>query len=306
MIRTLPFRAMGCQMMAAIDSDGLQLDRRLSSVPDWFEGWEQSLSRFRPDSELSELNRHAGEPWPVSLTLWRVFLAARHAQERSHGLVTPCVLEALIQAGYDRSFAEIAPVGEPVDKPTRPVFIGSILADETAHTICLPPGVGLDFGGVAKGWAAQQAVQKLHAYGPALIDAGGDIAVSGRQRDGSPWAIGIADPFQPESILGILLLSGGGVATSGIDYRRWRRDGTWQHHIIDPRTGAPADTDLLSVTVIGASVIEAEIAAKVVLILGSQDGLAWLVAQAGLDGILIKQDKQQIKTANFDNYLLRS
>ena len=100
MIRTLPFRAMGCQMLVALDSESLQVSQRLSRAPAWFENWEQSLSRFRPDSELNELNRHAGEPWQVSPTLWRVFLAAQHAESRSQGLVTPRVLTALVQAGY--------------------------------------------------------------------------------------------------------------------------------------------------------------------------------------------------------------
>jgi len=305
MIRTLAFRAMGCHMLAALDSDSLQADRRLSSVPVWFENWEQSLSRFRPDSELNELNHHGGEPWEVSPTLWSVFQAAQQAQERSQGLVTPCVLGALVQAGYDRSFTELVPAAERGKHIYKPVPAGSILDDETAHTICLPPGVGLDFGGVAKGWAAQQAVRKLHAYGPALVNAGGDIAVSGRQLDGSPWVIGIADPFQPEANLATLLLSGGGVATSGIDYRRWQQGGVWRHHIIDPRTGSPAETDLFSVTVVGSSVMEAETAAKVALILGSRDGLAWLEDQPGLEGMLINQDEQQMMSAGFENYLWR-
>jgi FAD:protein FMN transferase len=306
MIRTLPFRAMGCQMQAALDSDSLQVDRRLSSVPAWFESWEQDLSRFRPDSELNELNRHAGEPREVSLTLWRVFQAAQQAEVRSQGLVTPRILDALVQAGYDRSFTDLAPENEIHQTFHRPVPTDPILFDSATRTICLPPGIGLDFGGVAKGWAAQQAVQKLRAYGPALVDAGGDIAVSGLQRNGSPWAIGVADPFQPEADLATVMLSGGGVATSGIDYRRWQRGGVWQHHIIDPRTGLPAQTDLASVTMIAPSVMEAEIGAKVVLILGSQDGLTWLTGQPGLEGMLILQDRQRITTAGFERYLWRN
>ena len=311
MIRTLNFRAMGCEMLAALDSDSLQAERRLASVLEWFENWEQTLSRFRPDSELNELNRHSGQFWPVSQTLWRVFQAARQAEKRSQGLVTPSVLEALLQAGYERSFSELAQVPVVVRTGSRQAVnpatsTGPILCNETTHSICLPAGLGLDFGGVAKGWAAGQAVQKLRPYGPALVDAGGDIAVSGRQLDGSPWAIGVADPHQPENDLGTLLLVGGGVATSGIDYRRWLQDGVWKHHIIDPRTGEPAETDLLSVTVVGSTVMEAETAAKVVLILGSREGLAWLKNQPGLEGLLILQDRQQIKTKKLSTYLWRN
>lgn len=306
MIRTLKFHAMGCEMLAALDSESLQAERTLASVPEWFESWEQSLSRFREDSELSELNRHAGQPWKVSQTLWRVFQAARQAEQRSQGLVTPGVLGALIHAGYDRSFSELAPLSTDLPAASLPTQPCSMIKDETAHTICLPPGLGLDFGGIAKGWAANQAVQKLRAYGPALVDAGGDIAVSGRPLDGSPWAIGVADPSRPEHDLGTLLLVSGGVATSGIDYRRWQQGGAWKHHIIDPRTGAPAETDVLSVTVVGSTIMEAETAAKVVLILGSREGLAWLESQPGLEGLIILQDQGQLASRNFSNYLWRN
>lgn len=134
----------------------------------------------------------------------------------------------------------------------------------------------LDLGGIAKGWAADIAAQRLAKAGPALIDAGGDIAVSGPMADGSPWPIAIANPFAPEDSLGLLLLVRGAVATSGRDYRRWTRGGVEQHHIIDPRTGQPAQTDVLSATIVAPDGPAAEMAAKVALILGSQAGLAWL------------------------------
>lgn len=177
--------------------------------------------------------------------------------------------------------------------------VRTIAWDAGNRQIYLPPGVGLDFGGVAKGWAAQQAVRRLRAYGPALVDAGGDIAISGLQRDGEGWPVGVADPFQPGADIGVLNLASGGVATSGIDYRRWQQGGAWKHHIIDPRTGQPAETDLLSVTVIAPSLLEAEMAAKTALISGSQDGLAWLAAQPGLEGLLVLQSRQQLFTHNF-------
>jgi len=71
-----------------------------------------------------------------------------------------------------------------------------VIADEIAHTICLPEGLHLDFGGVAKGWAAYQAMQRLQEQGPALVNAGGDIAISGPHSDGSEWQIGVNNPFE--------------------------------------------------------------------------------------------------------------
>jgi FAD:protein FMN transferase len=135
------------------------------------------------------------------------------------------------------------------------------------------------------------------------VDAGGDIAISGPQHDGSPWAIGVADPLNPGEDLALLMLGKSGVATSGRDYRRWQKDGRWQHHIIDPRSGLPAETDVLSATVIAPNVMEAETAAKMVLILGSQAGLDWLENQPQMAGILVLEDGCRLDSRGVRAYL---
>ena len=122
------------------------------------------------------------------------------------------------------------------------------------------------------------------------MEAGGDIAVSGPRRNGAPWPIGVADPHLPESDLAVLALERGGVATSGRDYRRWRQDGVWRHHILDPRTGQPAVTEVLSATVVAPSATEAEVAAKAALILGEAAGLAWIEAAPGCAAMLVLDD----------------
>src|SRR5512143_3570474 len=104
MTAQISFRAMGCQILAISDAPVPRARPKLQHVPEWFEGWEQSLSRFRENSELSQLNRTHGVPTPVSQTLWSVLQLALRAEAQSGGLVTPAVLEALEQAGYDRSF----------------------------------------------------------------------------------------------------------------------------------------------------------------------------------------------------------
>ena len=101
----------------------------------------------------------------------------------------------------------------------------------------------------------------------------------------------------------LLLISHGGVATSGRDYRRWQRNGVWQHHLLDPSTGRPAETDALSATVIAPSAYEAEIAAKLALILGSRHGLAWLEARPALAGLLILEDGRILSSRRLVNYL---
>jgi thiamine biosynthesis lipoprotein len=151
--------------------------------------------------------------------------------------------------------------------------------------------VRLDLGGTAKGWAAAAAVRRLRSAGPALVDAGGDIVVSGPMADGGPWPIAIASPFgEGDAPLGVLRLSAGAVATSGRDYRRWRQGGEERHHLIDPRTGRPAETDVLAATVVAGDAVSAEAAAKTALILGSRAGMAWIEARPGLAALLALAD----------------
>ncbi len=300
---------MGCRMLAAVEGGGPR-PALLEQVPGWFEEWEQALSRFRPDSELSQLNRSAGKPFKASPVLWDVYRASLDAKRRSAGLVAPTLLDALKRAGYVESFVpKISAAARPgegsvqvgLPAPGLPVSLRQNRGAK--HTILLPEGTHLDFGGIAKGWAAQQASHRLKKAGPALVDAGGDIAISGPCAGGLPWAVGVENPFAPGTDLVILNLGRCGVATSGRDYRRWQQNGKWMHHIIDPRTGLPAETDVLTATVIAADVLQAETAAKTVFILGSRTGIEWLQAHPAMAGMLILEDGGYIYTRNFEGYL---
>jgi thiamine biosynthesis lipoprotein len=291
-------------MLAAVHYPSPRGTKLLARVPEWFETWEASLSRFRPDSELNQLNHSNGKAVQVSGILWGVFRASLEAEKQSAGLVTPTLLDPLVEAGYSTSFEQL-PIGQEASvlKPPRHFSLRAVAWEASKRTIRLPEGLHLDFGGVAKGWAAHQAVKRLRAYGPALVDAGGDIAISGLQSGGEPWAVGVEDPLQPGNNLEILRLGRCGVATSGRNYRRWQQGGSWKHHIIDPRTGEPAETDILSATVIAPTVLEAEVAAKAVLILGSREGLAWLGAKPNHAGLVVLQDGQVLHGPRIDPYL---
>jgi thiamine biosynthesis lipoprotein len=292
-METITFRAMGCQMQAWLDAPAPRATTALDRGPGWFTAWEQCLSRFLPDSELSRLNRRVGSPTAVSATLWETVGVALAAARASDGIVSPALLPALEAAGYERTFATLdrdrpaAP--SPWPSPAPDAWRG-IQRRARRRAIFLPPRARLDLAGTAKGWAADRAAQRLSAAGPALVDAGGDIAVSGPRADGSPWpvAVGTADDDAPD--LDLVRLCGGGIATSGIDFRRWQRGGIWRHHLIDPRTGQPAETDVITASVIGPSATAAEVGAKVALILGSRAGLAWIEARPALAALLLRDD----------------
>jgi FAD:protein FMN transferase len=287
------FRAMNTEVAAWLWSDIAHSAVWLHEVEAFFGEVEAELSRFRPHSGLSRLNAAAGQgPQPVSELLQTMISLALKAAEESDGLFDPTVLYALRRAGYDRSFELLAdraawddgqPASLGADGATinwQAVELNSILG-----TVALPAGVGLDLGGIAKGWAADRAAEMLGAWGAAMVDAGGDIRVSAAA-GGEPWPIGIQDPFDPANDLGVVMLEGGAVVTSTVSRRQWQRDQQTMHHLIDPRTGKPSQSDLHTVTVLAPSAASAEVAAKVALILGSDRARAYLLAR-GLSGVLV-------------------
>lgn len=302
MLQKLEFRAMGCTMLVVLDHS--EPVRELAEVPAWLEHWEKIFSRFRLDSELSRVNSGAGAPFQVSPEFAEVLELALTAEQQSDGLVTPMLLDALLEAGYNRSFELLAPKWDQPELDPCPLQHGlsPFEWEPTTRMLSLPPGVHLDFGGIVKGWAADQTVDRLKSYGPVLMDAAGDIAVSGRRSNGEGWQVGVADPFHPPDNLELLKLDACGVATSGKDRRRWQQNGNWRHHIIDPRTNLPAETGVLTSTVIAPTSIQAEWSAKTSLLLGSRDGLEWLNANPELAGMLVLDDGQCLYSGNFEKY----
>lgn len=303
MNHSIEFRAMGCKITAIVESD--HSPELLQQVPVWFEEWEACLSRFRPNSELSQLNRAAGCPVHVSETLWQVFEVALQAEQESHGLVTPTVLQSLLAAGYDRSFETLPRERESALGGWAPTVgtLAEVSWDAATRSLCLPVDVQLDFGGVAKGWAADQAAKRLASCGAALVCAGGDISICGELPAGERWPVGVDDPFHPGESLHVLMLRSAGVATSGTDYRRWKQGGQWNHHIIDPRTGLPAQTDILAATVIAETAVQAEVAAKVTLLLGSHQAADWFEENPQLAGLLVLDNGDQFFTKNMESFL---
>lgn len=290
------FRAMGCQVEAQLETeqDGAAL---LAALPAQFESLEAQLSRFRPESDLMRLNDCAGNWTAVSDALYDNIATAKQAANLTDGLYNPLIRSALVASGYDRSF-------ETIDAPQakQSGAVGNwreIQLRRSSREVLLPVGGALDLGGIAKGWTAWQVAEQLSAYGACLISVGGDIAVRGTPRGTPGWSITIPDPATGQQLCA-LLLSDTAVVTSGTDYRRWRTaDGQLHHHIIDPRTGQSAASDVLSVSIVHPHAPTAEAYSKAVLLLGSQAGLDWLNRQWNAAGMLVCQDGTVLATSRW-------
>jgi FAD:protein FMN transferase len=280
------FWAMGTIISLLLPENRLKVGT--GAVRSLFSEWEQALSRFLPESELSRLNRHAGEPVVVSDLLYTVLARAIAAAQATGGVYDPTLLGQMVQLGYDRSFDKLP---SSLPESTLQVEPGGgwngIQINNAHRLVRLPAGVGLDFGGIAKGMAVDAAIERLQSMGidSALVNAGGDLAVLGLPPSEEQWQIAVPGKDTFWSIP----LRSGAMATSGIARRHWQQGKRQRHHLLDPRTGEPAQTDLWSVTVVADRCEQVEVAAKVAFILGSKEGATFL-RDRQLAGLLICQD----------------
>ena len=264
MIETHAFRAMGTGIQLLGPEDHPAAPAAAQAVEQRFTEEEQRFSRFRSDSELSLVNAAAGSPTPVSPAFAEVVLLALDAAAATEGLFDPTVHDALVAAGYDRDFAEVLAGARGSLHPAVPCGRWAEV-EVDAGVMRLPVSVHLDLGGIAKGWTVDLAAyDALEAGLPwALVNAGGDLRLVG---DAPTIEIAVEDPEQPERELLRLRLADGALATSSVAKRSWAPG---RHHVIDPRTGAPAETDLLQATVWAPTCTQAEILATRALLEGS-------------------------------------
>jgi len=268
------FQAMGTTFELAVEAADAK--EAFAEAEAEAERLEQIMSRFRPGSELSQLNRDG--TIDASPDLAEVVALALDARERTGGRFDPTVHDALVGAGYDRTFDDIAESAAPASASA---CGGRVTV--TGRRIELEPGFKLDLGGIGKGFAAERIAQLLALTGPSLVSAGGDVAVRGVPTEGT-WAVGVDETLT-------LGLTHGGLATSGRDRRRWTRAGVEQHHLIDPSTGRPAETDLVRVTAIGTDAVDAEVLAKVLFLGGSDEALA-----RDVPAVLVTDDGRTLTT----------
>ena len=266
------FRAMNSNIvLAASGGDLAVINSGFSSARNFINQSEERFTRFSEESELARLNRSAGDWFQASAEMFEVLQEAQRLAIETDGLFNPAILPELKQAGYDRSLDEIKN-SKPRIKP--PMVIKKqdfrqIKLDKATNSVLLPKGMQVDLGGIAKGWIAEQAAQQLAKVSCACaVNAGGDMYLVNLPEGETSWEVGLENPLDPEHDLAILHVLPGAVATSSITKREWKHNGKLQHHLIDPRSGKPAETEWLSVTVWAKTAAEAEVYAKAFLIAG--------------------------------------
>jgi FAD:protein FMN transferase len=292
---------------------------------------EARWSRFRADSDVARVNAAAGlAPCPVAPETIDLLARALELWDLTDGRFDPTILRALEACGYDESFEWVrarepdgarrelvtAPPGrDPIRVVVTPPRAPSerapgcagIDVDVVAGTVWLPDGVAIDLGGVGKGYAGDLVARGLLARGAlgACIGLGGDIRCCGAGPVDGDWDIEVEHPFDGNRALFTSRLRDAAIVTSTRLFRRWVHRGRWQHHLIDPATGAPADRGVAAVIVTDRDAWRAEGMAKAALVAGADRGRA-LLDHHGVAGWFVDDDQRVTESAAASRAAVRS
>lgn len=258
---------------------------------------EGLLSRTRTGSDVTNLYLSAPEEAVISEDTLRVLTLAQEWYKKTGGAFDVTIAPVTTAWGFGGSGDYQVPSAEKLEELLTMVDGSSLILTETSAALPIK-GMEIDLGGIAKGYAGAQAEQVLRDHGieSALLDLGRNITVIGTKPDGSPWRVAVQDPSNSSSAVGVLSLQDCSAVTSGGYQRYFEQDDVVYHHIIDPRTGYPADSGLISATVVCADSALADLLSTAVFVLGEEDALNLWRAEGGFELILVTEDGRVVVT----------
>jgi len=258
---------------------------------------EGLLSRTRTGSEVTALYLAAPESVPLSADTLRVLALTREWHEKTGGAFDVTIAPVAAAWGFGGSGEYQVPAPEKLEELLAMVDGSSLTLTESSAALPAK-GMEVDLGGIAKGYAAAQAEQVLRDHGieSALLDLGRNITVIGTKPDGTDWRVAVQDPADSSGAVGVLSLRDRSAVTSGGYQRYFEQDGVVYHHIIDPRTGYPAESGLISATVVCADSALADLLSTAVFVLGEEAALNLRQTEGGFDLILVTDDNRVVVT----------
>lgn len=256
---------------------------------------EKKLSRFLPDSEVSRINLSEGSGHiKISCEVYEILSFALRLSEITQGLFDITVGPLIDLWDYKHSIQ--APEETRIQHILPLVDFHELTLNSDEKTLSLrKPGQSIDLGGIGKGYASDRFIKVLkeHGISSAFINIGGNVSTLGNRPDGSPWSIGIRHPRQEGCLLGAVKVTGKAVVTSG-DYERYfiDREGKKWHHILNPATGYPAESGLISVTAVADSAMTADALSTAIFVAGIKKGLEYLAQFSGVEAVLVDERQQ--------------
>lgn len=272
---------------------------------------ENIMSFFLPQSDVSNINDSAGKnSVKVNVDTLTVIKNAVHFSEITDGAFDITLAPLIKLWGVFTQTPQI-PSKKEIKEKLPLINYNDILIDEQLQTVMLlKPEQKIDLGAIAKGFAADRAIEMYKSFGvkSALINIGGNVKVLGNNKENKDWKIGIQDPFKPRGqYLGIVKLQNKSVVTSGAYERYFEQGNTRYHHILDPKSGCPSRSNLISATVISGESIAADALSTACFVLGLEKSLEIINTLDGIDAILITEDKEiYVTNETMRNFVLTS
>jgi FAD:protein FMN transferase len=291
-VQTLTHPAMGTIMTH--QSYGEDSDDCLAAIRMEIERLEAMLSRFRPHSDISHINQNAGiKAVHISDETMQILLASQETA-KTWTQAFDITITPLVNLWRAAAASQTPPARQAIQKAMQLVDHQDLRLYPACNQAGLrKTGQCLDLGGIAKGYAANRLRDCWRAFNihSAFSNLGGNVIAHGCKPDGSPWRIGIQHPRIEQQLLGAVSIRSEAVVTSG-DYQRYfiGIDGQRYHHIIDPQTGHPSRSDLISVTVITPDAMLADTLSTLLFISGMQKGLQILCNYPECEVILVDQN----------------
>lgn len=267
--------------------------------------YESLLSKTVEGSDVDRINKAGGKTVTVDAETWEILRRAKEISEMTGQAF--CVTIAPLTALWDFVGGTQRMPSEAELKAALPLVDDEKLQLGDGYTVTLPAGMEIDLGGIAKGYIADKVAEHIRGrVSGATLSFGGNVYALGQKPDGSPFNIGIQDPDdQTGQAMAVIAVTDISVVTSGIYERYFDKDGVRYHHILDPKTGISAQSDLSSATIVCESSMTADALATACIVLGREKATALLEAN-GYDGVLIGRDRTMTTTAGFeDKYPLR-
>lgn len=263
----------------------------------------REMNAFSDDSDVSMVSQAAGMgPVRVSADTIAVLEEASRISEATGGAFDVTVRPASALWHFNEGDVRI-PSEDETARVRDLVSWRDVSVDERGLTAGLAhAGQSIDLGGIAKGFAADEVRRVLedHGVADALINLGGNIVTMGSRPDAGPWMVGVQDPTAPTGRSAVSFPAHDkAVVTSGVNERFAIRDGVLYHHVLDPRTCRPAETDLLSVTIVADSAMVADGLATAILVVGLVRGAA-IARESGVDAVFVTTDKNVLSTFDTD------
>ena len=280
--------------LISVKAYGNNANDAVRSACDRLSELERKLSVTDENSEIFRLNSHITDS--VSDETADIISAALGYCEASGGALDITIYPVLRKWGFTAGEYRV-PTDDEIAAALGNTGYKNVAV--SGNKVTLPEGYMLDLGSCAKGYASDEMKKSLEVsgVGSAIINLGGNVTALGKKPDGNDWTVGISDPFQPSELLGTVRVNNRSVVTSG-GYQRYfiGDDGKKYIHIIDPSTGRPAESGLMSVTVIGGSGLMCDALSTALFVMGKDRAIDYWRLHGGFDMILVTDDKEIIIT----------